>query len=104
MDYNSINFKNKDIDKMSGKFGDVNPKGNMTSYREKNRLFGGTVTKSVHEGKDSKGKDYSLEMKTVRNKDGELKKRVMKMDGEKTVRKYNPGDYNPKSVKVIKKK
>jgi hypothetical protein len=82
----------------------VNPKGNVASFKQKNRLFGGTVTKSVHEGKDSKGKDYSLEMKTVRNKDGELKKRVMKMDGEKTVRKYNPGDYNPKSVKVIKKK
>lgn len=104
MDYNSINFKNKDIDKMSGRFGDDKPFHNVTSYKQRNRLFGGTVTKSVHEGRDREGKDYYLEMKTIRDRNNEEKKRVIKMDGVKTIQKYNPGDYNPKSVKVIKKK
>lgn len=90
--------------KMSGKFGDDKPFHNVTSYKQRNRLLGGTVTKSVHEGRDREGKDYYLEMKTIRDRNNDEKKRVIKMDGVKTIQKYNPGDYNPKSVKVIKKK
>lgn len=74
LDYNSINFRNKDIDKMAGKFGNGDPVKSTTATSENNSVLKSSATP----------KKTSTSFRDLQNTSSALKKNANKPAAQKS--------------------
>jgi len=74
LDYNSINFRNKDIDRMAGKFGNGDPVKSTTATSENNSVLKSNATP----------KTTSTSFRDLQNTSSALKKNANKPAAQKS--------------------
>jgi hypothetical protein len=91
-DYNSINFKNRDIDRFAGKFGQGDPQGDPIGY-QKQKTVRGEVSKTAKSGAKSMAEAYNKGLtKKMSTMTDQEKNKLANKAAQKTAEKIYEAD------------